>query len=84
MGKRRKQKQVSTKAIKSQVLSKVARAKALPPAAETIGFSELEEAFFEAGAALETATAAESFDDLETTGERPGFWRRLFPRSQTA
>jgi hypothetical protein len=82
MSKRSKKQQVSTKAIKSQVLAKVAKAKALPQAAETIGFTDVEEAFFQAGAELERGTAADSFDDLETP--RRSFWRRLFPRAQTA
>ncbi|NVB82629.1 MAG: hypothetical protein HOV81_29895 [Kofleriaceae bacterium] len=82
MSKRRKKQQVSTKEIKSQVLAKVAKAKALPQAAETIGFTDVEEEFFRAGADLEQGTPSESFDDLETP--RQGFWRRLFPRAQTA
>jgi hypothetical protein len=81
MSKRRKNKHLSTKAIKSQVLAKVARAKTLPPAAETIGFSELEESFFEAGAALER-DAAGSVDEAQPP--RPSFWRRLLSRTQTA
>lgn len=84
MSKRRKPKNVSTKALKARVLAKVARAKTLPPAAETIGFSELEESFFEAGAALERGSTAESFDNLEPRAPRPGFWRRLLSRTQTA
>lgn len=81
MSRRRKNHQLSTNAIKSQVVAKVARAKTLPPAAETIGFSELEESFFAAGAAIENG---ESVDDLETPAKRPSFWRRLLSRTQTA
>ena len=85
MSKRRKNKNLSTKALKAQVLAKVARAKTLPPAAEMVGFSELEESFFEAGAALEDGAPAESFDDLEPAqAPRPSFWRRLLSRTQTA
>ena len=55
--------------------------RSLPKAAEVVAFTEAEEAFFREGVALESSAqlaAAESFDDLESGEERPGFWRRLF------
>lgn len=57
----------------------------IPLAAEVVGFTELDEAFFAAGTELERATAypAESFDDLDAAmPARPSFWRRLFSRAR--
>jgi hypothetical protein len=57
----------------------------LPIAAEVVGFTELDEAFFAAGTDLERAPiqAAESFDDLDAAmPQRPSFWRRLFSRAR--
>lgn len=55
----------------------------IPLAAEVVGFTELDEAFFAAGTDLERAVpqSAESFDDLDAAmPARPSFWRRLFSR----
>ena len=57
----------------------------LPRAAEVVGFTELDEAFFAAGVELDSAEPqpAESFDDLEAEPvTRPSFWRRLFSRAR--
>lgn len=57
----------------------------IPLAAEVVGFTELDEAFFAAGTALEHASAhpAESFDDLDAAmPARPSIWRRLFSRAR--
>lgn len=57
----------------------------IPLAAEVVGFTELDEAFFAAGTDLERAAApaAESFDDLDAAmPARPSFWRRLFSRAR--
>jgi hypothetical protein len=46
----------------------------LPKAAETVAFTEADEAFFSAGDSL-----AETHIEHEEHGERkPSFWRRLF------
>ena len=45
----------------------------LPKAAEIVGFTEADEAFFSAGESI-----AETHIDHEDTGRRPSFWRRLF------
>ena len=52
----------------------------MPKAAQTIGFTESEEAFFRVGE--EPAALADSVeDDYE---EQPSLWRRLFSRTQSA
>ncbi len=61
----------------------------LPTAAEVVAFTDVDEAFFAAGTALEerASPASESFDDaehpddVESGRERPSFWRRLFART---
>lgn len=52
----------------------------LPKAAELVGFTDADEAFFAAGTALEQRAPipAETFDDLSAPHEKPSFWRRLF------
>jgi hypothetical protein len=76
MAKRRRNKQQTASGSKSA-------SQRLPKAAETIGFTEIEEAFFREGASI-GQPAAETFDDLEPAAKR-GFWRRLFGGSpQTA
>lgn len=61
----------------------------LPKAAEVVGFSEADEAFFRAGdelaAAAELAPGAESVAVADPIvhrdgAQRPSFWRRLFAR----
>lgn len=52
----------------------------LPKAAQIVGFSETEEAFFQAGTEQESAGAfVESTNVHEQP--RPSFWRRLFTRA---
>ena len=50
----------------------------LPQAAEIIGFTEADEAFFSAGDSL--AEIRTQYDDVheEEDSRRPSFWRRLF------
>jgi hypothetical protein len=52
----------------------------LPRAAELVGFTDADEAFFAAGTALEERTPipVETFDDLSAPQPKPSFWRRLF------
>lgn len=52
----------------------------LPKAAETIGFTEADEAFFRAGEEQETAADATGGHDVgdEEPAPRTSFWRRLF------
>jgi hypothetical protein len=58
----------------------------LPKAAELVGFTDADEAFFAAGTALEQRVLrpVETFADLESPRERPSFWRRLFARAEAA
>lgn len=49
----------------------------------TRGFSEAEEAFFQAGAAYSDPEPAESFGDLDEGYRPPSLLRRLFARKQT-
>jgi hypothetical protein len=59
----------------------------LPKAAELVGFTDADEAFFAAGTALEQRVPIpqETFHDLDTARpDRPSFWRRLFARAEAA
>jgi hypothetical protein len=58
----------------------------LPKAAELVGFTDADEAFFAAGTELEQRAVrpVETFADLESPRERPSFWRRLFARAEAA
>jgi hypothetical protein len=58
----------------------------LPKAAELVGFTDADEAFFAAGTALEQRAIPpqETFEDLEAPRDRPSFWRRLFARTEAA
>jgi hypothetical protein len=58
----------------------------LPQAAELVGFTDADEAFFAAGTALEQRVVIpqETFDDLDAPRERPSFWQRLFARAEAA
>jgi hypothetical protein len=56
----------------------------IPVAAQAIGFTESEEAFFLAGTQLSDGAISESFDDLEASNRRRGWLRRLFARSSFA
>ncbi len=47
----------------------------LPKAAETVGFSEADEAFFQAA---EDADRLAAVPDAPVPNARRGFWRRLF------
>jgi hypothetical protein len=54
----------------------------LPKAAEIVGFTEQEEAFFSAGESIaEAHTAATEHEAEEQDQDRPGFWRRLFSKA---
>jgi hypothetical protein len=51
----------------------------LPKAAETIGFTEADEAFFRAGEEQATGDASDVADvGSEEPAPRSSFWRRLF------
>ena len=57
------------------------KAAKLPKAAETIGFTEADEAFFRAGESVSELPQTEELEDAEAEADRPGFWRRLFSRA---
>jgi hypothetical protein len=50
----------------------------LPKAAEIVGFTEADEAFFRAGEAAAEGHHEETQHQEDEQSERPGFWRRLF------
>jgi hypothetical protein len=55
----------------------------LPKAAETIGFTETDKAFFAVGddsGALASSSVAQLYEEKP----RPSFWRRLFSKPQDA
>jgi hypothetical protein len=57
--------------------SKQQKLQKLPQAAETIGFSEADEAFFSAGESI-PETHVSAHEELSRRHRRPSFWRRLF------
>jgi hypothetical protein len=64
---------------RSGTKSKQQKLPKLPKAAETIGFTEADEAFFSAGDSLaEAHTTAHEHEEESSQRERPSFWRRLF------
>lgn len=50
----------------------------LPKAAEIVGFTEADEAFFRAGEAVAEGHHEETHHQEDAPSDRPGFWRRLF------
>jgi hypothetical protein len=47
-------------------------------------FTDVEEAFFEAGIQMSELESIDSFADLDRDFERPSLWSRLFSRTQDA
>lgn len=58
--------------------SKAPNTPKLPKAAEIVGFTEADEAFFRAGEAVAESHHEETQDQADAPSERLGFWRRLF------
>lgn len=80
MAKRSTRRKQSNSRPPQQQKKKTAKQVAMPKAAEVVGFTELEEEFFRAGAAIEQGEA-EHEDNVYAA---PSFWRRLFAREQHA